>query len=98
MESTKTRRPSAKAIELGIQALLRDRVVQAYYHYTERGWITLRGLEAAEKMYTEYHNLGGNGTVTKKLMEDLRELPVKEQDNCAKGKNESYRLIKWAPS
>lgn len=23
-----------KAIELGIQALLRDRVVQAYYHYT----------------------------------------------------------------
>lgn len=27
-----------KAIELGIQALLRDRVVQAYYHYTERGW------------------------------------------------------------
>ena len=41
-----------KAIELGIQALLRDRVVQAYYHYTERGWITLHGLEAAEKMYT----------------------------------------------
>ena len=65
-------------IELGIQALLRDRVVQAYYHYIERGWITLHGLEAAEKMYTEYHNLGGNGTVTK-LMEDLRELPVRDK-------------------
>ena len=26
-----------QAIELGIQALLRDRVVQAYYHYIERG-------------------------------------------------------------
>jgi hypothetical protein len=35
-------------------------------------------LEAAEKMYTEYHNLGGNGTVTK-LMEDLRELPVRDK-------------------
>lgn len=67
-----------QAIELGIQALLRDRVVQAYYHYIERGWITLHGLEAAEKMYTEYHNLGGNGTVTK-LMEDLRELPVRDK-------------------
>lgn len=66
------------AIELGIQALLRDRVVQAYYHYSERGWITLHGLEATEKMYTEYHNLGGNGTVTK-LMEDLRELPVMDK-------------------
>ena len=74
-----------KAIELGIQALLRDRVVQAYYHYTERGWITLHGLEAAEKMYTEYHNLGGNGTVTK-LMEDLRELPVKDRVSVLKGK------------
>ena len=51
---------------------------QAYYHYIERGWITLHGLEAAEKMYTEYHNLGGNGTVTK-LMEDLRELPVRDK-------------------
>ena len=74
-----------KAIELAIQALLRDRVVQAYYHYTERGWITLHGLEAAEKMYTEYHNLGGNGTVTK-LMEDLRELPVKDRVSVLKGK------------
>ena len=74
-----------KAIELGIQALLRNRVVQAYYHYTERGWITLHGLEAAEKMYTEYHNLGGNGTVTK-LMEDLRELPVKDRITVLKEK------------
>ena len=30
-------------------------------------------------MYTEYHNLGGNGTVTK-LMEDLRELPVRDKE------------------
>ena len=74
-----------QAIELGIQALLRDRVVQAYYHYIERGWIMLHGLEAAEKMYTEYHNLGGNGTVTK-LMEDLRELPVRDKTKEKKEK------------
>lgn len=66
-----------KAVERGIQALLRDRIVQAYYHYSERGWITLHGLEAVEKMYAEYHNLGGNGAVTK-LIEDLKELEVRD--------------------
>lgn len=47
-------------------------------HYYERGWISLHGLEAAQKMYDEYHRLGGNGTVTK-LMEDLKELPVRDK-------------------
>lgn len=61
----------------GTCALLRDRIVRSYYHYHERGWITLHGLESVEKMYEEYHNLGGNGTITK-LMEDLRELPVRD--------------------
>ena len=64
-----------RAIEKGIQALLRDRVLQAYYHYTERGSITLHGLENVNRLYTEYHNLGGNGTITK-LVEDMRKLPV----------------------
>lgn len=65
------------AVEKGVQALLRDRIVQSYYHYHERGWITLHGLENIEAMYREYHALGGNGTVTK-LVEELRELEVKD--------------------
>ncbi len=64
------------AIELGVQALLRDRIVQAYYHYAERDWITLHGLESVEAMYREYHALGGNGTVTK-LVEDIRKMEVR---------------------
>ena len=64
-----------RAIENGIEALLRGQLISSYYHYIERGWITLYGLEAVEKMYAEYHSLGGNGTVTK-LVEDIRELPV----------------------
>ena len=66
------------ATELGIQALLRDRIIQAYYHYAERGWITLHGLENVEALYKEYHALGGNGTVTK-LVDDLRELEVRDK-------------------
>lgn len=65
------------AIEQGLRALLRDRIVQGYYHYTERGWITLHGLESINLMYAEYHNLGGNGTVTK-LVEDIRKLEVRD--------------------
>lgn len=68
-----------KALKMGMQAMMRDRIVQAYYHYSDRGWITLHGLENAEKLYAEYHRLGGNGTVTK-LVEDLRELPVRDKE------------------
>lgn len=66
-----------EAVRKGLLALLRGELVASYYHYIDRGWITLHGLESAEKMYAEYHNLGGDKTVTK-LMEDLRELPVKD--------------------
>lgn len=66
-----------RATERGIRALLRDRIVQAYYHYSERKWITLHGLENIEALYKEYHALGGNGAVTK-LVEDLRELEVRD--------------------
>ncbi len=66
-----------KAVELGVQALLRDRIVQSYYHYEERGWITLHGLENVNAMYKEYHALGGNGTVTA-LVNALRELDVRD--------------------
>ena len=67
-----------KVMERGMQALLRDRIVQAYYHYSERGWITLHGLENVEVLYQEYHALGGNGAVTK-LVDDLRELEVRDK-------------------
>ena len=67
-----------KSIKEAIIALLRAELVHAYYQYYERGWISLHGLEAAQKMYDEYHRLGGNGTVTK-LMEDLKELPVRDK-------------------
>ncbi len=64
-----------RATELGIQALLRDRLVQSYYHYADRGNISLHGLENVEAMYRQYFNLGGNGTITK-LVEDMRTLEV----------------------
>lgn len=63
------------ALKAGMTAILRDRIVQAYYHYESRGSITLHGLENVNKMFEEYSNLGGNGSV-KKLVHDLNELDV----------------------
>ena len=71
-----------KQVELGVQALLRDRIVQSYYHYDERGWITLHGLENVNAMYKEYHALGGNGTVTS-LVNSIRELDVRDDKRPA---------------
>ena len=64
-----------EALENGMQAILRDRILTSYYHYHEKGNITLHGLENVEAMYQSYHNLGGNGTMTH-LVEVLREMEV----------------------
>lgn len=63
------------ALESGMQAILRDRILTSYYHYHEKGKITLHGLENVEAMYASYHDLGGNGTMTH-LVEVMRELEV----------------------
>ena len=62
--------------------LLRDRIIQAYNHYTEKGYCPIYSRENIEKMYTEYNHLGGNGTVTE-LVDRIRELPTerKEEEN-----------------
>lgn len=64
-----------KALKAGLTAILRDRIVTAYYHYEERGSITLHGLENVNRMFKEYENLGGNGSV-RKLVEDMNKLEV----------------------
>ena len=66
------------ALESGMQAILRDRILTSYYHYHEKGKITLHGLENVEAMYASYHALGGNGTMTQ-LVKVLRELEVVDE-------------------
>ena len=63
------------ALESGVQALLRGELIRSYEKYHEQGYITVHGLEAANKAYSAYHDLGGNGTITS-LMEDMRRLEV----------------------
>lgn len=66
------------AVEKGMQAILRDRILTSYYHYQKRGNITLHGLQNVEGMYQSYHDLGGNGTMTH-LVEVMREMEVVDE-------------------
>ena len=45
--------------------------------YVERGEIPIYAQENVQAMYQAYHELGGNGTVTK-LVREIMELPTRK--------------------
>ena len=55
------------AIAEGVKALLRDRLLQGYKHYIEKGWADMDDRSNMENVWRQYHALGGNGD-----MNDLR--------------------------
>ena len=50
-----------KAIKLGLQALLRDRLLQAYEFYGHRGWANYDEKQNVRNLYDQYDALGPNG-------------------------------------
>ena len=64
------------AIELGVQALLRNEIIRRYREFESKGEISILDKENLEEMFEQYKNLGGNGTVTK-MMHDLLNLKTK---------------------
>lgn len=69
-----------KAVELGVQALLRDRMLHSYNKYTELRYTPIYAKENFENMYKQYHELGGNGVMTQ-LHTDFMELPTEKEEN-----------------
>lgn len=62
------------ALKAGVQALLRDRIIQAYNHYVQdKGWIPIYAKESIEACYKSYEALGDNGVIDN-LMEQINEL------------------------
>lgn len=76
--STKFRKnkKKEKAIEEGVQALLRNELIRRYREYEIKGELSILDKENIEAMFEQYENLGGNGTV-KQLMTELLQLPTK---------------------
>ena len=55
------------AIKRGVQALLRDRLLQGYKYHEKEGWADVDDRNNLENIYVQYHALGQNG-----VMDDLR--------------------------
>lgn len=65
-----------KAIRLGLQAILRDRLLQSFNACLKDGCTTYEERQNWINMYNQYHTLGANG-----VMDDIKEkflsLPIK---------------------
>ena len=57
-----------RAIKAGLQAMLRDRLLQAYHHCKNMGRADPDDRTNFENLYTQYQSLGGNG-----VMDDIRQ-------------------------
>ena len=56
------------AVKKGVQALLRDRLIQGYKFYRQQGWADEDDRSNLENVYQQYHALGANG-----VMDNLRQ-------------------------
>lgn len=57
-----------RAVKRGVQALLRDRLIQGYKFYRAQGWADEDDRANLENVYIQYHALGANG-----VMDNLRQ-------------------------
>jgi hypothetical protein len=74
------------AVCKGLQALLRDRLLQCYNYYAEKGYAHIEERDNFENMWSQYHNLGANG-----VMDDIHEkflkLPTERRSSYEQNKD-----------
>ena len=62
-----------------LRSMLRQDIINAYEKYTNKGCAKVYIKDNVLEMYKNYHELGGNGTVTK-LIDEFMELPTDNSD------------------
>ena len=62
-EERKRIESARQAVEKGVQALLRDRLLQGYHFFFKRGMVTYGEASSYRNMYEAYHALGKNGVM-----------------------------------
>ena len=70
-----------KATMLGVQALLRDRLLQAFSFYLARGWIGADDRANIDNMYVQYEALGENNVISD-IYNQVRALPTIQPDSA----------------
>ena len=68
-----------ESVQLGVQALLRDRLYSTYMHYQEKGYAPIYAKENFENMYKQYHVLGANG-VMDDIYRKFMDFPLEESE------------------
>ncbi len=63
-----------EAIRAGLRSILRNEIIKICRECLEKGSVPLHRDEQISKLYQAYHDLGGNGSVTRIVQEAL-ELP-----------------------
>ena len=80
----KTKRKRQRAVEDGLQCLLRAEIIRSYEKYSERGFAPVYAKEALRRVYISYHTLEGNDVATD-LYNKTMALPTEskniEEDN-----------------
>ena len=67
-----------ESVQLGVQALLRDRLYSTYLKYAEKGYAPIYARENFENMYNQYHILGANG-VMDDIYHKFMQLPLEKE-------------------
>jgi hypothetical protein len=78
-EAAKKSKEETDAIREGMQALLRDRIIQVYNSCEEKEGSTFFEVENMTHMYNAYSGLGGNGAITA-LFKKFQKLPYNHCD------------------
>lgn len=68
-----------EALKGGVQALLRDRIIQACKYYNGKGYADKDDRENVENLYKHYHSLGANGVIDD-IYNQFRSLPIYKKE------------------
>jgi hypothetical protein len=69
-----------EALERGVQALLRDRLIEIHDEYCPKNEIPLHVKDNFDNLYNQYHTLGKNG-VMDSFHDEVMDLPTKPEDH-----------------
>lgn len=63
------------AVQIGLQALLRDRLIQGHDFYTEKGYMPVYARTNFENCYQAYKGLGADGVIDD-IVSAVKKLPT----------------------
>jgi len=72
-----------KFVRDGVKVLLKTKIIEQYNYHKKQGSITIFDKQIISDLYSEYHNLGGNGVITD-LIDDINSLPISNDYNMKK--------------